>query len=63
MRVSDLIEEFIKDLEKIGYFIREVGGDGNCLFRSVSDQMDNTEKNTIFTSFFITFCLMIQLQR
>ena len=29
----------------MGYFIREVGGDGNCLFRSVSDQMDNTEKN------------------
>ena len=42
---DEIDEEFIKDLEKIGYFIREVGGDGNCLFRSVSDQMDNTEKN------------------
>ena len=42
---DEIDEEFIKDLEKIGYFIREVGGDGNCLFRSVSDQMDNTENN------------------
>ena len=44
-RRDEIDEEFIKDLEKIGYFIREVGGDGNCLFRSVSDQMDNTEHN------------------
>jgi hypothetical protein len=44
-RKDEIDEEFIKDLEKLGYFIREVGGDGNCLFRSVSDQMDNTEKN------------------
>jgi len=44
-RRDEIDEEFIKDLEKIGYFIREVGGDGNCLFRSVSDQMDNTENN------------------
>ena len=44
-RKDEIDEEFIKDLEKIGYFIREVGGDGNCLFRSVSDQLDNTEKN------------------
>ena len=44
-RRDEIDEEFIKELEKLGYFIREVGGDGNCLFRSVSDQMDNTEKN------------------
>ena len=44
-RKDEIDEEFVKDLEKLGYFIREVGGDGNCLFRSVSDQMDNTEKN------------------
>ena len=42
---DEIDEEFIKDLEKIGYFIREVGGDGNCLFRSVSDQVENNEKN------------------
>ena len=42
---DEIDEEFIKELEKLGYFIREVGGDGNCLFRSVSDQMDDTEKN------------------
>ena len=45
---DEIDEEFIKDLEKIGYFIREVGGDGNCLFRSVSDQMDNNEQNYKF---------------
>ena len=44
-RTDEIDEEFVKELEKLGYFIREVGGDGNCLFRSVSDQMDNTEKN------------------
>ena len=42
---DEIDEEFIKDLEKLGYFIREVGGDGNCLFRSVSDQMDNNQNN------------------
>ena len=42
---DEIDEEFVKDLEKLGYFIREVGGDGNCLFRSVSDQMDNNEQN------------------
>ena len=42
---DEIDEEFIKELEKLGYFIREVGGDGNCLFRSVSDQLDNTEQN------------------
>ena len=42
---DEIDEEFIKDLEKLGYFIREVGGDGNCLFRSVSDQIDNNQNN------------------
>ena len=42
---DEIDEEFVKDLEKLGYFIREVGGDGNCLFRSVSDQMDNNQQN------------------
>ena len=42
---DEIDEEFVKDLEKLGYFIREVGGDGNCLFRSVSDQMNNNQQN------------------
>ena len=38
-------EEFKEELNKLGYYIREVDGDGNCLFRSVCDQLENNEKN------------------
>lgn len=38
-------KEFKEELNNLGYFIREVDGDGNCLFRSVSDQLEDTEKN------------------
>ena len=44
-RNDDIDEEFKKHLESLGYFIREVGGDGNCLFRSVSEQMEGNENN------------------
>jgi len=45
-RQSDEIDEkFKKKLEELGYFIREVGGDGNCLFRSVSEQVEGNEQN------------------
>ena len=45
-RQSDEIDEkFKKKLEELGYFIREVGGDGNCLFRSVSEQVEGNEHN------------------
>lgn len=44
-RDDDIDEKFKKHLETLGYFIREVGGDGNCLFRSVSEQMEGNENN------------------
>ncbi len=40
---NEIEEQFKKHLEELGYFIREVGGDGNCLFRSVSEQMEGNE--------------------
>ena len=42
---NEIEEQFKKHLHELGYFIREVGGDGNCLFRSVSEQMEGNEKN------------------
>lgn len=44
-RNDDIDEKFKKHLESLGYFIREVGGDGNCLFRSVSEQIEGNENN------------------
>ncbi len=42
---DEIDEKFKKHLETLGYFIREVGGDGNCLFRSVSEQVEGNESN------------------
>lgn len=42
---NEIDEKFVEELKKIGYFIKEVKGDGNCLFRSVSDQMEENENN------------------
>ena len=42
---DEIDEKFKKHLESLGYFIREVRGDGNCLFRSVSEQMEGNENN------------------
>ena len=42
---DEIDEKFKKHLESLGYFIREVEGDGNCLFRSVSEQMEGNENN------------------
>ena len=42
---NEIDEKFIEELKNLGYFIREVGGDGNCLFRSVSEQAENDENN------------------
>ena len=44
-RQNEIDEKFKKNLESLGYFIREVGGDGNCLFRSVSEQVEGNEHN------------------
>ena len=38
-------EEKIKDnLEKLNFFIKQMGGDGNCMFRAVSDQIYGNEE-------------------
>lgn len=37
-------KRFHTELASKGLFIKEVGGDGNCLFRAVSDQIYNDEK-------------------
>ena len=42
---NEIDEKFVEELKKIGYFIREVKGDGNCLFRSVSEQLEENENN------------------
>lgn len=42
---DEIDEKFKKKLETLGYFIREVEGDGNCLFRSVSEQVEGNEHN------------------
>ena len=42
---DDIDEKFKKHLETLGYFIREVGGDGNCLFRAVCEQIEGNEHN------------------
>lgn len=33
-------KKFLKKLLPLGYFVREVTGDGNCLFRSIADQLE-----------------------
>ena len=35
--------EFNQELKVLGLKLRDVGGDGNCLFRSISDQVDGNE--------------------
>jgi len=40
---DEIDEKFKKSLENLGYFIREVGGDGNCLFRAISEQVEGNE--------------------
>ena len=44
-KIDEEDEKFKKHLETLGYFIREVGGDGNCLFRSVCEQIEGNENN------------------
>lgn len=33
-------DEFNQEISHLGLKLRDVGGDGNCLFRSISDQVD-----------------------
>ncbi len=42
---KNIIYEFKKELKTLGYYIREVEGDGNCLFRSVCEQLEGNEND------------------
>ena len=44
-RTNERDEKFKEDLKNIGYYIKEVEGDGNCLFRSVAEQIEENENN------------------
>ena len=44
-RKKDEDAEFKEELKKLGYYIREVKGDGNCLFRSVAEQIEEDQNN------------------
>jgi OTU domain-containing protein 3 len=37
------LKRFKRKLESIGLVVKQVGGDGNCLFRSVADQLDGDQ--------------------
>jgi len=41
------MENFQKQLLQFGLKIKIVKGDGNCLFRSFSDQLDGNENNHV----------------
>ena len=41
-------QKFKDELKHLGYFIREISGDGNCLFRAVCEQIENNEINYNF---------------
>ena len=42
---KNIIYELKKELKTLGYYIREVEGDGNCLFRSVCEQLEGNEND------------------
>ena len=42
---NEINEKFSEELKKLGFYIKEVKGDGNCLFRSVSEQLEGNENN------------------
>ena len=44
-RSSEIDEQILEELKKIGYSIKEVKSDGNCLFRAVSEQLEEDENN------------------
>lgn len=33
------VQKMIEELKAEDYVVKDIGGDGNCLFRSVSDQL------------------------
>ena len=45
--IDELEEKFQKKLELYNYDLHIVSGDGNCLFRSISDQIYGTDKHNL----------------
>lgn len=41
-------DNFSQELEILRLKLKDVGGDGNCLFRSMADQLDGTENTHLF---------------
>jgi hypothetical protein len=41
-------QKFDKEISVLRVKIRDVGGDGNCLFRSFADQVDGSEQSYKF---------------
>lgn len=46
-KLKKLHNEFKESLKLRKLVIKEVGGDGNCLFRTISDQLYGTEEHHI----------------
>ena len=42
---NEIDEKIKNELESLGYYVVEAKGDGNCLFRSVSEQIEGDENN------------------
>lgn len=47
LKMKNDMENFQKQLLQFGLKIKIVKGDGNCLFRSFSDQLDGNENNHV----------------
>ena len=41
-------KQFDAEIRTLGIKLRDVGGDGNCLFRAISDQVDGNETTHLF---------------
>jgi hypothetical protein len=41
-------EVFNQQMKALNLQLRDVGGDGNCLFRSMGDQLDGTENTHMY---------------
>ncbi len=47
-KAKEYHKQFIDQLKALGLRINEVGGDGNCFFRSVCDQLEGSEDNHFY---------------
>ena len=44
-QIQTQIEEFANQLSKLGLYLHNIPGDGNCLFRALGDQLEGHQKN------------------